>query len=66
MDFSLVNESQRKKYFAERGSYSARDDNGQPVINDDLDIALLILYGHILFSSTGYLYALSEPYSTPW
>lgn len=66
MDFSLVNESQRKKYFAERGSYSARDDNGQPVINNDLDIALLMLYGHILFSSTGYLYALSEPYSTPW
>lgn len=61
MDYSLVDDSQRKKYFSERGSYSARDKNGHPVINDDLDVALLMLYGHILFSSTSYLYALSRP-----
>jgi general transcription factor 3C polypeptide 3 (transcription factor C subunit 4) len=60
MDYSLVDDSQRKKYFAERGSYSARDESGQPIINDDLDIALLMLYGHILFSGTSYLQALSK------
>ena len=60
MDYSLVNDSQRKRYFSERGSYSARDENGHPIINNDLDIALLMLYGHILFSGTSYLYALSK------
>jgi general transcription factor 3C polypeptide 3 (transcription factor C subunit 4) len=60
MDYSLVNDSQRKRYFSERGSYSARDGNGHPIINNDLDIALLMLYGHILFSGTSYLYALSK------
>jgi general transcription factor 3C polypeptide 3 (transcription factor C subunit 4) len=60
MDYALVDESQRKKYFSERGSYSTRDEHGNPIVNDDLDIALLMLYGHILFSSTSYLYALSR------
>jgi general transcription factor 3C polypeptide 3 (transcription factor C subunit 4) len=63
MDYVLVNDAQRDKYFSERGSYSAQDENGHLVINDDLDIALLMLYGHILFSGTSYLYALSMPHS---
>jgi general transcription factor 3C polypeptide 3 (transcription factor C subunit 4) len=63
MDYALVNDAQRDKYFSERGSYSAQDENGHLVINDNLDIALLMLYGHILFSGTSYLYALSMPHS---
>ena len=61
MDYALVSDAQRDKYFSERGSYSAQDENGNLVINDDLDIALLMLYGHILFSGTSYFYALSMP-----
>lgn len=60
MDFALADEESREKYFAERPSYSALDKNGQLVINDDLDIALLMLYGHILYTGTSYIYALSK------
>ncbi len=59
MDYALVDDAQRKKYFSEKGSYSAQDENGNTIINDNFDIALLTLYGHILFSGTSYLYALS-------
>ena len=59
MDFALVDEERRAKYFTERGSYSAQDENGRLIINDDLDVALLMLYGHILYTGTSYAYALS-------
>jgi general transcription factor 3C polypeptide 3 (transcription factor C subunit 4) len=59
MDYALVDDSRRKKYFAEKGSYSAVDENGRAVINNDMDIALLMLYGHILYTGTSYSYALS-------
>ena len=60
MDFALADEESREKYFAERASYSALDKNGQLIINDDLDIALLMLYGHILYTGSSYIYALSR------
>lgn len=59
MDFALTDEESRRKYFAEKGSYSAVDENGQLIINNDLDIALLMLYGHILYTGSSYVYALS-------
>lgn len=60
MDFSLVDKAQREKYFAEKGSYSAQDESGRLIINDDMDIALLMLYGNILYTGTSYAYALSR------
>lgn len=64
MDYALVDDVHRAKYFAEKGSYSAVDKNGQLVINEDMDIALLMLYGHILYTGTSYSYALSmSPFS---
>ncbi len=60
MDYALVDKSHREKYFSEKGSYSAQDINGHLVINDDMDIALLMLYGHILFTGASYAYALSK------
>ena len=60
MDFALVDEGRREKYFSEKGSYSAQDENGRLVINNDMDIALLMLYGHILFTGSSYAYALSK------
>ncbi|KIN06080.1 hypothetical protein OIDMADRAFT_24417 [Oidiodendron maius Zn] len=59
MDYALVDDSRRKKYFAEKGSYSAVDENGRAIINNDMDIALLMLYGHILYTGTSYSYALN-------
>jgi general transcription factor 3C polypeptide 3 (transcription factor C subunit 4) len=59
MDYALVDEESRKKFFTEKGSYSAQDEKGQLLINDDMDVALLMLYGHILYAGTSYPYALS-------
>ena len=61
MDYSLIKDPEiRAKHFGEKGSYSAVDENGQLIINEDLDIALLMLYGHILYSSSSYIFALSK------
>jgi general transcription factor 3C polypeptide 3 (transcription factor C subunit 4) len=59
MDYALVDSESRKKYFTEKGSYSAHDETGRLLVNDDMDIALLMLYGHILYAGTSYPYALS-------
>ena len=60
MDFALVGQDQQEKYYSEKGSYSAIDESGNKVKNTDLDIALLMLYGHILVSGTSYSFALSN------
>lgn len=60
MDYSLVSDEARRKYFSEKGSYSAVDEAGRPLINKDMDVALLMTYGHILYTGTSYTYALSE------
>jgi general transcription factor 3C polypeptide 3 (transcription factor C subunit 4) len=60
MDYVLVDEEDRQKYFTEKGSYSAQDEDGNVVINEDMDIALLMLYGHILSSGGSNNYALSK------
>jgi general transcription factor 3C polypeptide 3 (transcription factor C subunit 4) len=60
MDYALVSESHRQKYYGEKGSYSAQDENGRHIVNDDMDIALLMLYGHILYTGNSYSYALSR------
>lgn len=60
MDFALVDEDQRKKHFADKGSYSAQDGKGNSIVNDDMDIALLMMYGHILFAGGSHHYALSK------
>jgi len=60
MDYSLVSDEARRKYFSEKGSYSAVDESGRPLINKDMDVALLMTYGHILYTGTSYTYALSK------
>jgi general transcription factor 3C polypeptide 3 (transcription factor C subunit 4) len=59
MDYVLTDEKSREKYFAERGSYTAQDEDGHLIINNDMDVGLLMLYGHILYTGTSYAYALS-------
>ncbi len=60
MDYALVGPESRREHFAEKASYSARDEKGNCIVNDDMDIALLMLYAHMLYSGTSYPYALSE------
>ena len=59
MDYSLVSEEFRSKHYAERGSYTAKGLDGEPFINDEMDVALLMLYGHVLYAGTSYSNAFS-------
>ncbi|CAD6442957.1 d160ba5a-97db-4366-89d9-52f76d7dae5e [Sclerotinia trifoliorum] len=59
MDFNLVDKSRREKGYAEKAGYTSQDKNGKPILNDDMDVALLMLYGHILYSGTSYAYSLN-------
>jgi general transcription factor 3C polypeptide 3 (transcription factor C subunit 4) len=59
MDFSLVDETAKKKWATEKPSYTARD-GSKLLINKDMDIALLMLYGHILHTGASYNAALSK------
>ena len=59
VDFSLIGEARRKTLFQERASYTTKDSNGDPIQADDMDVALLMLYGHILYAGKSYAYAVS-------
>lgn len=59
MDYGLVDEETRKKNFPDKAAY-AMDEDGNPIINDDMDISLLMLYGYLLFIGNSYQYALSK------
>ncbi|KAM0318904.1 hypothetical protein ACHAO8_001382 [Botrytis cinerea] len=59
MDFNLVDKSRRQRGYAEKAGYTSQDKDGKPILNDDMDVALLMLYGHILYSGTSYAYSLN-------
>ena len=60
MDFSLVGDARSKSLFQERASYTTKDKNGNLIQAEDMDVALLVLYGHILYVGRSYSYALSR------
>ena len=60
MDSSFVAEDQQKNFYQERASYTAKDELGNRLKAETLDIGLLMLYGHILYAGTSYSYALSK------
>lgn len=60
MDFSLIGEDRGKSRFQERASYTTKDERGIQIQAQELDVALLMLYGHILYAGTSYSYALSK------
>jgi general transcription factor 3C polypeptide 3 (transcription factor C subunit 4) len=60
MDYNLVGEESKERFTSEKGGYSAYDESGQLIVNDDMDVALLMLYGHILYTGSSYSYALSK------
>lgn len=64
MDFTLPEFNKqprpaRQTIWKERASLSTRDENGEPIPAHDLDVALLMLYGHILYSGGSFYSALN-------
>lgn len=60
MDFSLIGEDRRKSLFHDKASYTTKDEKGNQIRAWEMDVALLMLYGHILYAGTSYSYALSK------
>lgn len=62
MDFSLVRHNLKEGNAEFRGmaSYTGRDANGKLIVNTEMDICLLLLYGHILFVNTSFGKALRK------
>lgn len=59
VDFSLLGDAPRKSLFQERASYTTKDDYGNQIRAQEMDVALLMLYGHILYAGKSYAYAVS-------
>ena len=59
VDFSLSGDARRKSLFQERASYTTKDENGNHIRAREMDVALLMLYGHILYAGKSYAYAVS-------
>ncbi|CAL3964818.1 hypothetical protein PZA11_002263 [Diplocarpon coronariae] len=59
MDWTLADAETKRKYIKGNGGYSAKDEDGHLIKNDDMDINLLMLYGHILFTAASYTLALN-------
>ena len=67
MDYSLVGETRYKSLFNDKASYFTKDEAGNPIRAANLDIGLLMLYGHILYFGRSYAYSISQrPPSESW
>ena len=60
VDFSLWRGKRKSGLFQERASYTTKDAEGKPIQAKDLDVALLMLYGHILYAGKSFAYAVSK------
>ena len=59
MDYSLVGKIRNQSHFQEKAGYTTKDMDGNPLPASDLDIGLLILYGHILYAGKSYAFSIS-------
>jgi general transcription factor 3C polypeptide 3 (transcription factor C subunit 4) len=59
VDFSLIGEGRRNSLRQEKASYTTKDSDGNQVRAEEMDVALLMLYGHILYAGKSYSYAIS-------
>ncbi|CAI7596118.1 unnamed protein product [Penicillium bialowiezense] len=64
MDFTIPQDPTaprpvRESIWRERAALSSKDENGQPMPAEELDISLLVLYGHILYSGNSFYPALN-------
>ena len=58
MDFHLGSEAVQKSAASERANLTFKDKNGNLVPPEDMDVALIMLYGHVLYAGTSYSYAI--------
>ncbi|KAL5339130.1 hypothetical protein BJX70DRAFT_408376 [Aspergillus crustosus] len=56
---SRPNKAVRESIYKERAALSTKDETGEAIPADQLDIALLVLYGHILYSGNSFYPALN-------
>ncbi|KAH8422545.1 tetratricopeptide repeat protein [Aspergillus melleus] len=49
----------RESIYRERAALSTRDDAGEAIPAEEMDVALLVLYGHILYSGNSFVPALN-------
>ncbi|EGE83291.1 hypothetical protein, variant 2 [Blastomyces dermatitidis ER-3] len=49
----------RASVFQERATLTTKDESGQPIPAEDMDVPLLVLYGHILYAGTSFTNALN-------
>ncbi|THC93697.1 hypothetical protein EYZ11_006808 [Aspergillus tanneri] len=67
MDFTLPNNREggrtgkvaRDRVYKERAALSTRDETGEAIPAEEMDVALLVLYGHILYSGNSFFPALN-------
>lgn len=62
MDYSLVGHSRVRSLNQERASYTTKNSEGKPIHATDMDLALLMLYGHMLYLGKSFAVALSMPF----
>jgi general transcription factor 3C polypeptide 3 (transcription factor C subunit 4) len=60
MDYALIDQELRDNQLVEKVSYTTKKEDGELIVNDDMDIALIMLYGHILYAGQSYAQALSR------
>lgn len=58
VDFSLIGDAHRKSLYQERAGYN-KDGEGNPILATEMDIALLMLYGQILYAGRSFTFALN-------
>lgn len=59
MDFSLLGDTPYKTLSNEKASFFTKDERGNHIHAAELDIALLMLYGHMLYCGRSYAYSIS-------
>lgn len=59
MDWVLSNEKRRSVIKGDKANYTQMDEAGKPIVNQELDVSLLMAYGHILVAGSSYVYALN-------
>jgi len=64
MDSALHGEKRKRRLNEQKASYTTKDKDGNPILPKEMDVALLMLYGHMLYFGASYAYALSM-YSQP-
>ncbi|KAI9838563.1 MAG: hypothetical protein M1819_004872 [Sarea resinae] len=62
MDFALVGDKKKEAEYQERTSNAAKDEQGEPIISDEMDTSLLMLYGSMLYAGASYAFALNYFY----